>query len=178
MMEIKTVGSTGFWHLAAGIIMTILGIYVWFNPVVSLVALALYIGITFIIVGAGYLVVSLSYQSGWYMLVGVLDLFVGMIFVANLGVTAETLPIIFAIWCLAVGIIQLVAAFELHNMASSSWSWSMLAGILGVLFAFLILAYPAVGAITLTALMGAYIVLYGVVEIAEYAYNRRFSIDG
>ena len=60
----------GIWHLIAGIIMAVLGIYVWFNPVVSLVALALYLGIAFIVVGAGYLAVSFSFQSGWYLLVG------------------------------------------------------------------------------------------------------------
>lgn len=53
----------GIWHLIAGIIMAVLGIYVWFNPVVSLVALALYLGIAFIVVGAGYLAVSFSFQS-------------------------------------------------------------------------------------------------------------------
>lgn len=44
--------TAGFWHLFAGIIMVILGFYVWFNPVASLLGLALYIGIAFIVVGA------------------------------------------------------------------------------------------------------------------------------
>lgn len=44
--------TAGFWHLFAGIIMVILGFYVWFNPVASLLGLALYIGIAFIVVGS------------------------------------------------------------------------------------------------------------------------------
>ena len=59
--------TAGFWHLFAGIIMVILGFYVWFNPVASLLGLALYIGIAFIVVGAGYFLASFSYQSGWYL---------------------------------------------------------------------------------------------------------------
>lgn len=162
----------GIWHLFAGIIMAILGVYVWFNPVATMVALALYLGIIFIIIGAGYVAASFSNESGWDMFVGVLDMLVGVIFVGNLGVTAASLPIIFALWCLAVGVIQLVVAYKFKK-AGMNWGWTLTSGILGVIFAFLILTYPALGVITITALMGAYILLYGVLEIAEYTTNNR-----
>ena len=117
--------TAGFWHLFAGIIMVILGFYVWFNPVASLLGLALYIGIAFIVVGAGYFLASFSYQSGWYLLVGLLDILVGVILVANLGVTAATLPMIFALWCLAVGVIQLVTSFQLRKIGAP-WGLSLI----------------------------------------------------
>lgn len=41
----------------------------------------LYIGIIFIILGAGYITASFRYDSGWDMFVGVLDILVGIIFV-------------------------------------------------------------------------------------------------
>jgi len=53
-----------------------------------------------------------------------------------------------------------------------NWGWTLTSGILGIVFAFLILTYPALGVITITALMGAYILLYGILEIAEYATNN------
>ena len=165
MVTTEKVQKLSVWHLIAGIIMAALGIFVWFNPMASLVAMALYLGIVFIVVGAGYFMASFAYRSGWYLLVGV-------IFVANLGVTAASLPIIFALWCLAVGAVQIVSAFQLRN-SGVSWGWTLTAGILGVLFAFLILAYPAIGTITLTALMGAYILMYGIIEIVEYSTNQR-----
>lgn len=172
--SMKPFGNVSIWHLAAGILMTLLGIYVWFNPEVTLVALALYLGIVFIVVGAGYFMASFSFDSGWYMLVGVLDIFVGVIFVSNLGLTAASMPIIFALWCLAVGVIQLVTAYQ-YKKAGFSWSWTLWSGVLGIVFAFLILAYPSLGAFTLTALMGLYIILYGILEIAEYSYSRRLK---
>ena len=140
-LEIRTGRSrpVGIWHLFAGIIMAALGVYVWFNPVATMVALALYIGI---------------------------------IFVGNLGVSASSMPIIFALWCLAVGVIQLVVAYQFRK-AQVSWGWTLTSGILGILFAFLILSYPAVGVITITALMGTYILLFGILEIAEYTTNNR-----
>ncbi len=164
--------SANFWHLAAGVLMALLGVYVWFNPEVSLMALALYLGVVFIVVGTSYLIASFSFQSGWYLVVGILDLLVGVIFVTNLGVTVISLPIIFALWCMAVGVVQMVAAFQLRN-TGNSWKWSLTAGVLGVLFGFVLLMYPVVSAFTLTALMGAYIFLYGVVEVVEYFDNRK-----
>ena len=164
--------TAGFWHLFAGIIMVILGFYVWFNPVASLLGLALYIGIAFIVVGAGYFLASFSYQSGWYLLVGLLDILVGVILVANLGVTAATLPMIFALWCLAVGVIQLVTSFQLRKIGAP-WGWSLGIGILGILFAFMILIFPSIGAVTINTLMGMYIMLYGAFAIAEYVYAPR-----
>ncbi len=111
MVTTEKVQKLSVWHLIAGIIMAALGIFVWFNPMASLVAMALYLGIVFIVVGAGYFMASFAYRSGWYLLVGFLDMLVGVIFVANLGVTAASLPIIFALWCLAVGAVQIVSAF-------------------------------------------------------------------
>lgn len=165
-----------FWHLIAGVLMAALGIYVWFHPDETLVALALYLGVVFIAVGVGYFIASFSYESGWYMFVGLLDIFVGVIFVGNLGVTALTLPIIFAVWCLAVGVIQLVSSFQYRKMGAP-WTWLITSGILGIIFAFLILAYPSLGTIAITALMGTYIILYGVFEITEYLYSRKVIIQ-
>lgn len=169
--EVMPAKTTNLWHLAGGVLMALLGIFIWLNPAATLMALALYIGIVFIVVGAGYFAASFSFQSGWYLLVGILDILVGIIFVSNLGVSAASLPIIFAVWCLAVGAIQVASAFQLRS-AGYNWSWSLTVGILGVLFGFLILAYPALGAVTITVLMGAYVMLYGIIEIAEYFYSR------
>lgn len=174
--EVEVVSrNVSFWHLIGGVLMALLGIYVWFNPAVTMMALALYLGIVFIAVGVGYFFASFSFDSGWYMVVGLLDVLVGVIFVANLGLTAASLPIIFALWCLAVGVIQLVTGIQYRrlNNSYSSAGWTMTAGLLGIVFGFLILTYPAIGTVTLTALMGTYIILYGIVEIAEYVYNRK-----
>lgn len=171
-IEVRPERNVSIWHLIAGILMAVLGVYVWFNPEVTLVALALYLGVVFIAVGVGYFIASFSFDSGWYMVVGLLDILVGVIFVANLGLTAASMPIIFALWCLAVGVIQLVVAYKFKK-AGMSWGWTLTSGVLGIIFAFLILTYPALGVITITALMGAYILLYGVLEIAEYTTNNR-----
>lgn len=170
--NVLSYNNPSLWRLVIGVIMILLGLYVWFNPVPSLVALALYIGIAFIVVGAGYIVSSFSYESGWELLVGLLDVLVGIVLVSNLGITAASLPIILAIWCLAVGVIQIVTTWR-RGRAGYAWGWSLTIGILSILFAFLILSYPAVGVLTITTIIGLYLVLYGIFSIAEYFYLPR-----
>lgn len=166
----------GMWHLLAGILMIILGTYVWFNPLVSLIALSLYIGIALMIIGAGYIGSSISIESGWFMFVGVIDIIVGIILVSNLGVSAVTLPVIFALWCIAVGSAQLVSSYHLSRQ-SLPWGWSLSLGLLGIVFGFMILQYPELGTITISTLLGLYIILYGLVEIIEYFYFKNLPID-
>ena len=98
MAASKIQPNMGIWHLIAGIVIAVLGVYVWFNPAATLLGLALYLGIIFIVVGAGYFMLSFSNRSGWYLTVGILDMLVGVIFVGNLGLTAATLPIVLALW--------------------------------------------------------------------------------
>lgn len=115
MAASKIQPNMGIWHLIAGIVIAVLGVYVWFNPAATLLGLALYLGIIFIVVGAGYFMLSFSNRSGWYLTVGILDMLVGVIFVGNLGLTAATLPIVLALWFLAIGVMQIVASFSLRR---------------------------------------------------------------
>lgn len=155
------------WNLVAGIIMMILGIFVWLNPFGTMLALAFYLGLGFVLAGAFYIMASMSIKSGWYLLVGILDLLVGFIFMANLGVTAATLPIIVALWCLTVGVVQAVGALEIRRYGLP-WGWSMTMGIIGVMFGLLILVYPMVGMITISTVIGLYAIMFGLLQFAEY----------
>ena len=47
---------------------------------------------------------------------------------------------------------------------------SFLMGLLGIIFAFMILGHPVVGALTITTVIGLYIVIYGAISVAESFY--------
>ena len=159
------------WNLVAGIIMLILGVLIWFNPFGTMMALAAYIGLGFILVGAFYIMASMNIKSGWYLLVGALDVLVGLVLMFNLGVTAASLPIILAIWCLAVGIIQIIGAFEIKKFGLP-WAWSAIMGVAGLVFGLLILIYPAVGALAISTVVGLYAVMFGVLQLIEYNISK------
>ncbi|MDO4162338.1 MAG: DUF308 domain-containing protein [Pseudomonadota bacterium] len=161
------------WHLVSGIIMLVLGIIVWANPLSSLYAMAIYLGAVVFLLGCGYITFSFTEYSGWYFVVGLLDLFIGLILLTNLGLTVQTLPILFAFWFLATGVMQISGSIEIRK-TGLPWGWSMFSGILGVILSFFILAYQSFGEFALVLTVGFYIFAFGVLSIAEYFYFRKF----
>ena len=161
------------WHLIAGIIMLVLGIVVWANPAQSLLAIALYFGLIIFLLGCGYITFSLQQYSGWYMVIGLFDVFMGLIFMTNLGLTADTLPIFFALWILASGVIQIAGSWEIRKLGMP-WGWSMLSGFIGVILAYYILNSEQFGEWALVLTAGTYLVVYGIISIAEYFYFRHY----
>ena len=161
------------WHLIAGLIMVILGIVIWANPAQSLLAIAFYLGLIIFLLGCGYITFSLSQYSGWYMIVGLFDMFIGLIFMTHLGLTIETLPVFFALWILASGSMQITGSWEIRKLGLP-WGWSMTSGILGVILSFFILSSQQFGDWALVLTAGTYVVAYGIISIAEYFYFRHY----
>lgn len=161
------------WHLIAGLVMLVLGIIIWANPASSLLAMAFYLGLMLFLLGCGYVTFSLSEYSGWYMVVGLFDIFIGLIFMTNLGLTAETLPIFFALWILASGVIQIAGSFEIRRRGMP-WGWTLASGIIGVVLAYFILTSRAFGEWALVLTVGTYVIAYGIISIAEYFYFRHY----
>ena len=159
------------WKLVAGIVMAILGVVILFNPFETMLALAFYIGFGFAAAGCFYMLSAIGIKSGWYLLVGLLDLVVGIILMANLGITAASLPIILALWSLTVGVVQLFGTGELKRIGLP-WGWSALMGVVSIGFGVLILAFPLLGAITISMVVGFYVLLFGILQLAEYQMSK------
>lgn len=165
------------WALVAGVLMVVAGIYAWFHPVAALAGLALYIGAMFIVAGVSYLAAYFSNNtSGWYLALGLLDVFLGIVLVSNLRQTMAMVPFLFGFWCLFSGILQISAALNLRKTAVNNiWVWPLISGVLGMVFAFLIMYNPLAGALAISILMGVYLFIYGVFTIIGYMTARKLS---
>lgn len=155
------------WNLFAGVMMIILGLIIWFNPFDTLLALAFYIGLGFIAAGVFYLISSYELRFGWYLLVGSFDILVGFVLISNLGITAASLPIILALWCLTVGIIQIISSLEFKGI-DLPWKWTALMGYVGLFFGLVILMFPTVGTVAISTAIGLYAIMFGILQIVEY----------
>ena len=158
-----------------GILMIIAGVWTWFHPDSILLAMAIYLGIVFLAGGIGYLYSFIRSRSGAWLALGLLDILIGLVLVTNLGVTALSLPIFLAVWALGVGVIQTAFAFEMKDAGFSSWKWTLTNGILGIAFGLLTAAHPVVGAVTISVLLGAYLILFGVLSLAEYFTMKKLT---
>lgn len=154
--------------LVFGILMILAGIFTWFNPDTALLAMALYLGIVFLLGGVGYLSAFFAYPSGGLLALGLLDIIVGVILVTNLGVTVSSLPVLLAIWVLCVGVIQIAFSIDARSSGLIFWKWTLASGIIGVLFGFLILSHPMIGVFTISLMLGLYLILYGCLGVGEY----------
>jgi uncharacterized membrane protein HdeD (DUF308 family) len=156
------------WLLIIGVILMACGVYVLFSPMTALLASAIIAGGAFIAMGIGYLMAFRYTRSYMHVTLGILDVLIGLILLANLGITAASMPIIFAFWCLFVGVIQLVASFELRDVGEPIEKLLLLSGVIGIIFSLLIFFNPVFGMLSLSFLMGAYLILYGVFEVGRY----------
>lgn len=157
-----------FWLMIIGILLVLCGVFVLFNPMTALVASAMFIGLVLIVLGVGYLMVFRDTGSYMMLALGILDIFVGILFLTNLGISAVSMPVIFGLWVLFNGITEIVLGLEMRREKSPNWQILFWGGIGALIFSFLIFAYPFIGTFVITFLIGAYLIVYGALEIIRY----------
>lgn len=149
-MELAIKSSVKHWwvFLLRGVLFIVLGIYMIASPLVSYMALSFLFGVIILLTGVSELLYAYANRHhkgwGWRLFVGIIDLVLGVILVAHIGLSMSILPFV-------VGLLFLFRGFSLFSFAGllgGSW-WLVFGGILCVLFALLILFNPAIGAITI-----------------------------
>ena len=154
--------------LVIGILMTITGFYIWFHPLDTLILVALYLGIIFILAGGAYLVEYFRRRHNKYLTYGLINLVVGAILVSNGALVATSLSIIFALWILFSSIVQLITSVKFKQLNISFWIYPLISGALGLIFSFIILHNPSTGVLTIAIIIGTYMIMYGSIEVSEY----------
>lgn len=163
---------SSIWSTFIGALMIVLGVAIWFNPLEAIVGLAVYLGVILIVTGVSYFLAYLNSRSNWLLAQALLDILLGVIFLSNIGLTAASLPLMFAFWSFFVGILRITAGFHLYGEGASQWFWVLLSGVLGLVFGFMIWAFPLMGVLSITVFMGVQLIVYGLLLIAEYFSGR------
>lgn len=159
-----------------GILMTLMGVYIWFHPLDILVVVAMYLGIVFIIVGVVYIINFFAHtRNHRYLIYGVLNTILGFVLIGNGSIVAMSLSIILALWILFSSILQISASIDLKYLNSSFWMYSLISSVLGIIFSMIILFHPMAGMLTIAIIIGTYMVMYGLVNIAEYFIVKEFD---
>ena len=160
--------SGNTWLLIISLLTIALGVYVLFNPVTALLGLALYIGIAFVLIGFGYMMIFQESKNYLYLSVSVLDIIIGVLLLINIGLTTATLPLIIALWMLFGGISQFVESWRLKDTNTSSWVWFLISGVISILFGLFVVFHPIISMMAITTLIGLYFIIYGAFELIRY----------
>jgi len=152
-------------YLLRGIIALLFGILVLCVPALRLPSLRLpALVLLFGIYALGDGICS-ALNAGWshlenrwlLLLEGLIGICAGFFTLRAPRLTAVALMFFIAIWALAIGVLRIVAAIR----PISGEVWMALSGIASVVFAFLLLLRPAVGALAIVWAIGWYALLMG-----------------
>ena len=165
---LKKLCSRNIWLLIVSLLLIMSGIYVLFNPISALIASVLVVGILFIILGSSYILAFKDGDSYAILALGILDVFIGLLFLTNIGISVITIPIILAFWILFNSTVQLAMGLEIKNIPNAPWKQLIGSSIFGIGFSILIFIYPAIGNITITLLLGLYLIGYGIIELHRF----------
>lgn len=170
-----------YWWMALlrGVLWILFGVLVFLQPGISATALAVLFGLFVLADGIGNVVTAVggrSQHEHWWVLliIGFLGIGVGLLSVCNPGLTALALLYYIAIWAIATGVLQVIAAIRLRREIEGEL-WLILGGLASVVFGVLAMARPGAGVLSLLWLVGAYAIAFGVVTVALAFKARGFA---
>ena len=161
--------ARNWWAIALrGVAAIIFGVLALLMPAITMAALILLFGVYALVEGIFNVIAAVRGHSGsprWFLLLeGVVSIAAGVIAFAWPGLTALVLLYVIAAWAIITGVLEIAAAIRLHNRIRGE-GWLLLSGILSVVAGAWMIARPGAGALALVLLIGAYVLVLGILHI-------------
>jgi uncharacterized membrane protein HdeD (DUF308 family) len=167
--QLGRLGRHWGWLLFFGILMVAAGLcaVVWPGPTV--LVLAVLFGIQLIVSGIfSFINAFAADESGgmrvWNVILGLLGIVVGLYAVRHIIVSVVALALLIGIYWVAYGIAQIYTAIA--NRALPHRGWMGFIGALSVIAGIIVIAWPGPSLVTLAIVLGVWLIIYGVMEIA------------
>jgi uncharacterized membrane protein HdeD (DUF308 family) len=186
MVQASVVSATARhwkWLIAEGILGIIAGILAIAYPDVTVLALALLLGIGLLLQGVLELVAGFGSRSGtpgrgWLIAFGILSAVAGIICLIHPGAGVFAIIVGLTVWFAVAGINDLSMAFS----GSENRGWNIVMGLLGVLAAIILIVQPGLAIGTVAVIAGVFFVVRGIMDIglglqlrrAQRASDRRY----
>jgi uncharacterized membrane protein HdeD (DUF308 family) len=172
--------SRGWWRLLLrGLAAIAFGLFTLFRPGISLAALVLLFGVYVLVDGVLDVWTAVSGRQEndhWWVLLlgGLLGIVVGFITLTTPGITALVLLFYIAIWAIAHGVLEIVAAIRLRKEIEGEWLL-ILGGLASVVFGVLLISRPGAGALAVVWLIAGYAVAFGIITVVLAIKARSFG---
>lgn len=152
--------------LLRGVLAVLFGLAALFWPGETLFVLVLLIGAYILVDGVFAIVGGIMDSSRrWVLLIeGILGLVAGLILLFNPGFGALVLLYVIAFWAIITGVMEILAAISLRREIDNEWMM-ILGGALSVLFGVILAVLPGAGLLSLTWLIGAFAIIFGITFI-------------
>jgi uncharacterized membrane protein HdeD (DUF308 family) len=159
--------SKNWWLITIkGIIFIFLGFYIFKFPISGMLGLIVYGGISLFISGIMltiFAIITRKTHMGWLwqMGEGFLDIIIAIILLLNIGLTAVTLPYVFALYGVFTGIFWIIQSLFYKRNDYKFWSVALIAGLFSILIGILIFLHPIIAALTIVGIIGIMFLVHG-----------------
>jgi uncharacterized membrane protein HdeD (DUF308 family) len=165
--------------LLRGLMAIAFGVLSWVQPGISLAALVMLFGVYALIDGVAGVWASLAGRKDdghWWVLLlwGLVGVGVGTLTLLAPGITALALLFYIALWAVATGVLQIVAAVRLRKEIEGEWMLG-LGGLASVAFGVVLMARPMAGAVALLWIIATYAIFFGLLLVVLAFKARRFG---
>ena len=164
----EKIANKNWWLvLLKGLLLIVLAFIVFGNPGDTLLGIALFIGIAFLLTGFAIIFIALLGKKdldnwGWKLAEGILDVLFGFFLIANPGITAVVIPFLIGFWAVFYGILLTAGAFS-----SKEFNWTLLfVGILTIILGYIIMFHPIVLGLTISIWIGITLLIVGIANVA------------
>jgi len=167
---LRIVGKSWGWVLFFGIVTLALGVLVAVKPKDTIYAFAIVLGIWLFVAGLFRIVVAIAdhEDSGgtrWLMAVlGLLSVIIGILFLRHTEETVTTLAFLIGLFWVVGGIIEFFTAYSEHGSPARGFRVGM--GVLAFAAGVVTLVRPHLTLNVLAVIMGIWLIIYGILEIA------------
>lgn len=163
--------TRNWWILVLrGVVAVVFAILLFVSPTSTLATIITLFGAFALVDGAFNAIGSLftvgAYQGWWVsLLTGVAGIVAGLVVMTWRGLTALAVLWLIALWGIATGVLQVVAALRLRRYISGEWFMAA-GGALSIVLGVLLLTWPNAAIVSLLWLVAAFALLFGFVLIA------------
>ena len=154
--------------LLQGILLIILSVYIFQNPVAVLAGISLWCGLLVLAAGllgiVAWLAADKAEREGMSLLWSILTAAFGLLMILKLLATMKILTVIFGLWMLLTGLLLVQSGWSLKSKNSFGWAM-VIAGVLSAVAAVMMIFNVGTGAIGISTLFGLQVLLTGIVLV-------------
>jgi uncharacterized membrane protein HdeD (DUF308 family) len=167
--QLGRIGRHWGWLLFFGILMVVAGVLAVAWPGPTVLVLAILFGIQLIVSGIfSFINAFAADESGgarvWYAILGLLGILIGLYAVRHILVSVVALALLIGIYWVAYGIAEIYNAIA-HSERPHR-GWMAFIGVLSVIAGIIVIMWPGLSLVTLAVVLGVWLIIYGVMEIA------------
>jgi len=114
-------GGTRVLYALLGVLSLIIGLYALRHVLITIVALALLLGIFWVVSGTTELFTAISQRElpnrGWNIFSGILGIIAGIILLVYPAISVLALAVVVSVWLIVYGMMEISVAFQMRSLA-------------------------------------------------------------